>query len=45
LTEPAVVGVPEITPVFALKERPSGSDPTMLHVNGAVPPVAVNVVL
>jgi hypothetical protein len=41
--EPAVVGVPDMTPVVALKLRPPGSEPTRLHFNGAVPPVAVSV--
>jgi len=40
-----VLGVPEIAPVFGLKARPSGSVPTMLHVNGAVPPDAFRIVL
>jgi hypothetical protein len=43
---PVVVGVPEITPVDALKVSPAGSDPlTMLVVSGAVPPAETIVVL
>ena len=34
-----------MAPVCALKVRPSGSDPTMLHANGAVPPDAFKIVL
>lgn len=42
---PAAVGVPEITPVAALKARPAGRDPpARLNVKGAVPPEAVSVV-
>jgi hypothetical protein len=37
------VGVPDMTPVVALKLRPPGSEPIRLHFNGAVPPVAVSV--
>ena len=35
---PAVVGVPEITPVLAFKLNPAGRDPDeILHVIGVVP--------
>jgi hypothetical protein len=37
---PAVVGVPEITPVPGSIANPAGS-PDADHVNGAAPPVAV----
>jgi hypothetical protein len=40
--EPAVVGVPEISPVVELMERPGGSKPDeMENVYGTVPPVTV----
>jgi hypothetical protein len=43
---PAVVGVPEITPVEAFKLNPAGNEPVvMLHVYGEVPPEAANVAL
>ena len=43
---PAVVGVPAIAPVAAFNERPGGNAPAvMLHVIGAVPPVAAGVEL
>jgi hypothetical protein len=43
---PTVVGVPEITPVAALKVRPAGSEPlAILHVRGVVPPAATSVVV
>jgi hypothetical protein len=44
LLVPAVVGVPEITPVLAAKLNPAGSVPcTTLHVYGLVPLVAASV--
>ncbi len=44
LEVPAVVGVPEISPVAALSVNPAGSEPVLLdHVYGGVPPVAVKV--
>jgi len=43
---PAVVGVPDITPVPVLNNIPLGSDPAvMLNIYGAVPPVAVTVLV
>ena len=43
---PAVVGVPEITPVAALNVRPAGSVPLrILVVRGAVPGAETIVVL
>jgi hypothetical protein len=43
---PAVVGVPEITPVAALKLNPGGGEPLVIvqlhgHVSGAASKVAV----
>ena len=44
-TVPAVVGVPEITPVDAARLKPAGSDPALtLQLYGAVPPLACSVV-
>jgi hypothetical protein len=44
LNWPAVVGVPEITPVVALSVRPGGSAPLETEkVYGGVPPVAETV--
>ena len=43
LNVPAVVGVPEITPVRALRLRPVGSVPVELQVRVPVPPVACTV--
>jgi hypothetical protein len=44
LVVPAVVGVPEITPVLAANVNPGGKMPElMLHVYGAVPLVAARV--
>jgi hypothetical protein len=44
LDVPAVVGVPEITPVLAAIDNPAGKLPcTMLHVYGLVPLVAASV--
>src|SRR6185436_15093561 len=44
LLVPAVVGVPDMTPVLVLILNPSGRDPAdMDHVSGAVPPAAVMV--
>jgi hypothetical protein len=41
---PAVVGVPEITPVLAFSDNPAGKLPEyMLHVYGAVPLIAASV--
>jgi hypothetical protein len=41
---PAVVGVPDMAPVDALRVRPAGSVPVeMDQVKGAVPPDAVKV--
>src|SRR5574342_517999 len=41
---PAVVGVPEMTPVPLLSDRPAGSEPLEIdQVYGVVPPLAVNV--
>jgi len=37
------VGVPVIAPVLAFNESPAGSEPTMLHAYGVMPPVAANV--
>ncbi len=40
LEVPAVVAVPEITPVLLFKLRPAGNVPVvMLHVTGGVPPL------
>jgi hypothetical protein len=42
---PAVVGVPEITPVDAARLNPAGSVPALtLQLYGVVPPLACNVV-
>jgi len=42
----AVVGVPLITPVLLFMLKPAGNVPTlMLHVNGALPPLAVKPLL
>ena len=44
-TDPAVVGVPEITPVDATRLSPAGSAPALtLQVYGVVPPLACSVV-
>src|SRR5262245_48531284 len=44
LETPVAVGVPEITPVLALRASPAGSVPlTIDHVYGGVPPVAASV--
>jgi hypothetical protein len=41
---PAAVGVPEITPVLALRVNPAGKLPVLtLQVYGATPPLAANV--
>ena len=45
LKAPAVVGVPEMTPVPALKVRPAGREQTVVNFKGAVPPVAFSVVV
>jgi len=45
LKAPAVVGVPEMTPVPALKARPAGREPTVVNFKGAVPPLAFSVVV
>ena len=46
LDVPAVVGVPEITPVEAAKVSPTGSDPELIvQVYGDVPPLAPSVAL
>ena len=46
LLVPVCVGVPEITPVVALKVSPAGSDPlARLSVRAPVPPDAVSVAL
>jgi hypothetical protein len=46
LNVPAVVGVPEITPVDAAKLNPAGSIPALtLQLYGVVPPLACNVVV
>ena len=38
---PLAVGVPEITPVLALRDKPAGNVPVaMLHDKGGIPPVA-----
>jgi hypothetical protein len=38
---PVVVGVPEITPVVVLRDRPAGNSPSdTLHVMGSVPVAA-----
>ncbi|HUD68512.1 MAG TPA: hypothetical protein VMQ17_28270 [Candidatus Sulfotelmatobacter sp.] len=43
---PPPVGVPEITPVLALKLSPGGNDPAvMLHLYGLVPPDSASVAL
>src|SRR4051812_40176222 len=42
LDVPAVVGVPEMTPLDALSDRPAGS-PVAVQVYGAVPPEALSV--
>jgi len=43
---PAVVGVPEMTPVAAASVSPAGSNPALIdQVYGVVPPVATSVVL
>src|SRR3989337_951338 len=42
---PEAVGVPEMTPVPLLSDKPVGSDPLVIdHVYGEVPPLAPNVV-
>ena len=42
---PEAVGVPEITPVSLLSDRPVGSEPlTIDQVYGGVPPLTANVV-
>jgi hypothetical protein len=44
LLVPAVVGVPEITPLDELSDRPGGRLPeAMLQVYGETPPLAVTV--
>jgi hypothetical protein len=44
LNVPADVGIPEITPLDAVKLRPGGRRPElMLQVYGVTPPVAVKV--
>jgi hypothetical protein len=44
-TVPAVVGVPEITPVVATRLNPAGSAPALrLQLYGVVPPLACSVV-
>jgi hypothetical protein len=44
VTDPADVGVPEITPVAEFRVNPAGNDPVVTaQVYGATPPVAVNV--
>jgi hypothetical protein len=44
LEVPAVVGVPEMTPVAGAKVRPVGRVPTVTdQVKGAVPPLAARV--
>jgi hypothetical protein len=46
LNVPAVVGVPEITPVNAARLNPAGSVPELtLQLYGVVPPLACNVVV
>ena len=41
---PAVVGVPEMTPVVVFSVNPGGSEPDVIeNVNGAVPPFTCNV--
>jgi hypothetical protein len=46
LNVPAVVGVPEITPVDAARLNPAGSVPELtLQLYGVVPPLAANVVV
>jgi hypothetical protein len=38
-----VVGVPDITPVLAVKLNPAGKLPTVIdQLNGLVPPLAAN---
>jgi hypothetical protein len=45
LKVPEAVGVPEMTPVPLLSDRPVGSDPLVIdHVYGEVPPLAAKVV-
>ena len=42
----AVVGVPVITPLEGVIAKPAGNEPAAIdQVNGAVPPVAANVVV
>ena len=44
LKVPEDVGVPEITPVEALRASPGGREPALFaHVNGLFPPFAVSV--
>jgi hypothetical protein len=44
-TVPAVVGVPEITPVDAARFNPAGKEPELIdQVYGVVPPLACNVI-
>ncbi len=44
LKVPEDVGVPEITPVVALRTSPAGKEPALIdHVYGVFPPVAVSV--
>src|SRR5881394_1336692 len=45
-TVPALLGVPETTPVAAFRLSPAGNPPALsCHRYGSVPPVALNVVL
>ena len=40
----AVVGVPAITPVEGVKDKPAGNEPAVIdQVSGEVPPAAANV--
>ena len=40
----AVVGVPAITPLDAVRDKPAGNDPAVIdQVSGEVPPVVANV--
>jgi hypothetical protein len=44
LNVPAAVGVPEITPVLAMSDRPGGKEPEAIaQLYGGVPPLAVSI--
>jgi hypothetical protein len=44
LLVPVAEGVPEITPVLAVSDKPAGKDPELIdHVKGDVPPLFARV--